>query len=273
MQQGAELVVGVQPGDLAEAQLATIVQPAALQAELHMLLEKNKTDKVGAASLVPLIEAIGLVLHVRGSHGVPNGVTPGSNYSNVLVQLAAYFEESLADLANARVAELVDAEVDELAGRFAHPDFFPQPAEQWPAFTKLASFLHTRMGQMARLRSVGVDAERPKPMYRGGEKPTRRFKVIFKWSGGCTLGKVTELTISPEDSLYDVKVSLCRCEPSLSLESIRLSVLGSPLGFHERNANYDAAADRKVIVGESGLAAGVEITLCTLATAAGSLHC
>ena len=87
------------------------LQPAALQTELHTLLERNKETQ--SCGLAPLIEAIGVLLHVRGSFGHRHaaGVVAGSNYQNTMVQLAAYFEESMAALTSARIAELVDAEV------------------------------------------------------------------------------------------------------------------------------------------------------------------
>ena len=37
-------------------------------------------------------------------------------------------------------------------------------------------------------------------------------------------------------------------------------------------ANYDPSVDQEIIVGECGLAPGVEITLCTAASAYGSVH-
>jgi len=271
MQQSSELIVGMQPVDTSEVQLWSELQPAALQTELHTLLERNKETQ--SCGLAPLIEAIGILLHVRGSFGHRHaaGVVAGSNYQNTMVQLAAYFEESMAALTSARIAELVDAEVDELAARFAHPDYLPKPASSWPVFTSLATYLLSRLGHMATVRSAGVESAGPGRMYRG-DKPNRKFKVVFKWSGGVTMGKETEVAVNPQDSIFDLKVALCNAEPSLSVAAIRLHVGAAPLGFNTRGANYDPSVDQEIIVGECGLAPGVEITLCTAASAYGSVH-
>jgi len=272
MQQGSDLVVGLQPEDSAEMQMVAALQPAALQNELHALIEANQQSKVGAASLVPLIEAVGFVLHVRGAHHGGHhltGVVAGSNYSNTLVQLASFFEESMVALANARVSELVDVEVDELAARLADPAYLPQPASTWPAFTSLALYLNERFGHMVTVRACGV-AQNAGKTYKAN-KPTRNFKVVFKWSGGATMGKQTELFVSPSDSVFAMKVALCAAEPSLSVGSMRLHVGGAPLGFNTYGASYDPSVDKRLLIGESGLAPDMEVSLCTVATAAGSI--
>ena len=60
--------------------------------------------------------------------------------------------------------------------------------------------------------------------------PDRPFKIKLVWSGGFTVGKTTEVSVKPKDSIYDLKQALCTQEPSLSMEAVRLSVGSAALG-------------------------------------------
>ena len=84
------------------------------------------------------------------------------------------------------------------------------------------------------------------------------------------MGKTTEVGVKPTDSIWELKARLCELEPSLSIATVRLHVLGTPIGFHSGGV-YDAEVDKQLSVTDCGLASGVEICLCTVATAAGSL--
>lgn len=273
LQQGSDLVVGVQPEGFNEEQLIDELDPDALQTELHALVEANKGRKSGIPMFIPLIEAVGLLLHVRGAHAGHHlgnrGLMAGSNYNHTVVQLCSYFEEAMVSLANVRVAELIDSEADELSMRLADHKFMPEPAQSWPALTKLAKYLQVRVGHIANLRGLGADPLPPK--HQAGDKQSRKFQVVLKWSGGMTMGKTTELTVLPSDSIYDLKRILCAEEPSLCLPAVRLSVMGTPIGFHAYGATYDVGVDKGITVASAGLVPGMAIDLTTATTASGSL--
>jgi len=274
LKEGTELSVGGELDNTTGAQLAACVDPVQLKREVLDL----GGIKTGQAQLVPLIEAIGLLLHVRGKEysfgqeeGELTGVPAGSNYQNTLVQFSAYFDETLAALSNARVAELVELEVEDLSECFSSPSFAPKNATKWPAFSGLAAYLQEKFGHMAAMRS-GEKAKQGNGRKKPVLQSAKGLKVIFKWNGGLLMGKVTEVTADPSFSLFDLKAALCNEETSLTIDSVRLSVLGSPLGFHGPAGRYDSTVDQSINVVDCGLVSGIELTLCTVGMPNSSIH-
>merc|ERR1711907_469206 len=99
-----------------------------------------------------LVEAIGELLHLRGGTNHLSGLDPSSNYSNTITQLCSQFHESLDQLTEARISDLSDIEVENLAKALSHDSL---ASTSYPGLNALGEYLKQSVGS-ATAKRVGA---------------------------------------------------------------------------------------------------------------------
>jgi len=224
-----------------------------------------------------LIEAVGTVLHLRGGSN-PAAMHPGlsnlcSNYSNTLVQLCGYMQESMDELARARLSDLNPVEIEALGRLFENGQENPICEQKWPALAAFGRYVEGRFGFMSAVRTGAANQESPGV---GG------LSLTVRALGSCYSGRpigapggatpaadghrVQELEwnisleVDPTTTVAQLKQIIADHEPQFAVCAIRLSVMGVALGFSPSDRVYNQDAD-KATLAQSGVLNGDVITL------------